>query len=120
MKAWTICVLLVTISGCGSGNEGPVVNDFFLEYYAECVGTCEEVGRWETGCGSPHAKMADDCVEHIWWKGYSQEQCKFTAMCYAAMLKEGVCLEHYESMKENGWYPPMFETGCPAQNVTDE
>ena len=74
-----IQMLVVLFSGCGwdtSCDCNDPLEEFYQEYYAECVSLCNNLDTWIDLCREDISNP--DCVENYWVKGESNKGCAET------------------------------------------
>jgi len=110
-------VLALCLSSCGSdgkdGIDGTCSCDWYAEYYGECVDACSAAREWGQQCG--HAPMSGDCVQFLWYNGEEPSKCEMVATCYRTLTEQSDCLDTMDRFKEDGWQPPTWNAGCPAE-----
>ena len=109
-------LVLTMVVSCGSNTpdcpcEG---EDFYAEHYAECVRLCDAARAWGEGCG--HPPMAADCVGFLWDQWTEPVRCRSAAECYGVLAEVADCREGTHRFEEEGWQPPTWPSGCPAES----
>ena len=69
-----LLMVVLLIGGCGADTSaGDCLDDFFNEYYSECIQYCDTCAKCASMCSIDY--QATTCVESRWSYGSSNDSC---------------------------------------------
>lgn len=87
VRVLVVLSMVLLISGCGT--EDVDWDDFFNEYFSECVSYCATCAEWGEMCNIDY--NAGICVDERWRNGSSNNSCVSGKQKTVTMIEEESC-----------------------------